>query len=172
MLGIGLSAALNTINEDTTINGYMQAKTPKYPVVEGERTKEDATDPAQEFKYARTTKSALTATRKSTLYTKSQFQAGFGSDISFETVDKNNVHTELGAIGMQATGDGSSAADIVFKVWNGADTSGYKGDETGAYNKMVIKANGDVHIQGNLYVNGEQINASSAGGLQDSGAQA
>merc|ERR1711966_148092 len=110
-------------------DGTLQTSTAKYPVVEGVRTKDDA--PSQ-------SKSALTATRKSNAMMKSSFKAGFGSDIAFETVDAAGTHTEMGTIGMQATGDGSSAADIVFKVWNGADTKGYPGDENGAYNVMVI----------------------------------
>ena len=114
--------------------------------VEGVRTKEDTANPTTESVYARTTKSALTASRKSTLYPKASFQPGFGADISFETIDKDGVHTEMGAIGMQATGDGSSSADIVFKVWNGADLTGYQNDKNGAYNKMVIRSTGDVEV--------------------------
>ena len=118
-----------------------------YPVVEGIRTKESAT-PAEEAVLAATTKSALTATRKSTNYAKASFAAGFGSDVSFQTVDSAGVTTELGAIGMQHTGDGTSNADIVFKTWNGADTTGYTGDQNGYYVRMRITSNGDVIVRG------------------------
>ena len=116
-----------------------------YPVVEGIRTKESAT-PAEEAVLAATTKSALTATRKSTNYAKASFAAGFGSDVSFQTVDSAGVTTELGAIGMQHTGDGTSNADIVFKTWNGADTTGYTGDQNGVYNRLTVRANGGINV--------------------------
>ena len=45
---------------------------------------------------------------------------------------------------MQHTGDGGSGADIVFKTWNGADTTGYTGDENGDYNRLTIHANGGI----------------------------
>ena len=116
-----------------------------YPVVEGVRTKESDV-PADEAVLAAVTKSALTATRKSSKYAKGEFQAGFGADVSFQTTDSAGATTELGAIGMQHTGDGGSAADIVFKTWNGADASGYAGDERGDYTRMTIHAHGGVAV--------------------------
>ena len=47
---------------------------------------------------------------------------------------------------MQHTGDGGSDADIVFKTWNGADMTGYTGDEDGDYNRMTVKAHGGVAV--------------------------
>ena len=116
-----------------------------YPVVEGVRTKESDV-PADEAVLAAVTKSALTATRKSSKYARGEFQAGFGADVSFQTTDSAGATTELGAIGMQHTGDGGSAADIVFKTWNGADASGYAGDERGDYTRMTIHAHGGVAV--------------------------
>merc|ERR1712167_10592 len=127
------------------MGGSMEVPSPNYPVIDGIRTKE-STDAATEAKYAAATKSAVTATRKSSKYTKANFKAGFGSDISFQTTDSAGVTTELGVIGMQHTGDGASAGDIVFKTWNGADTTGYTGDENGAYNRMTIKNTGSMEV--------------------------
>ena len=129
------------------MSGELEVDHTGYPVIEGIRTKESDTA-TEEAVLAAVTKSALTATRKSTKYTKANFAAGFGTDVSFQTVDSAGVTTELGAIGMQHTGDGGSTADIVFKTWNGADTTGYTGDENGDYIRMRISSTGDVTFTG------------------------
>lgn len=92
---------------------------------------------ATETVWSQVTKSSLTATRESKKYTRAQFKAGFGTDVSFDTLDKNGVRTELGVAGMvrprcmhmhectqpassafllQAhTGDGNGTADFIVR---------------------------------------------------------
>ena len=132
-----------SVRRHARVSGELEVDHTGYPVIEGIRTKESSSA-AEEAVLAAVTKSALTATRKSTKYAKADFAAGFGTDVSFQTVDSAGVTTELGAIGMQHTGDGGSTADIVFKTWNGADTTGYTGDYDGDYNRLTIHANGGI----------------------------
>ena len=47
------------------------------------------------------------------------------------TDQDTNTATELGVIGMEHVGDGTSNANIIFKTWNGADTVGRGGGAGG-----------------------------------------
>ena len=96
--------------------GGVDFPTRNYPVVNGLRTKESS-DPATEAVYARVTKSSLTSTRVSTLYTEAKLQAGFGADVSFQTQSADGVVDELGTCGFSHTGDGGAAADFLIKAW-------------------------------------------------------
>jgi hypothetical protein len=108
-------------------NGQLSVNSLRYPVVHGIRTKESSS-PADEATFSSVTKSSLTATRKSTLYTQAQFKAGFGTDISFQTTDSAGLTQELGTVGMAHDGKGGPSADFTIKTWNGADSVGYPGD--------------------------------------------
>ena len=108
-------------------NGGLNVHSDNYPVVQGIRTKESSSS-ADEATYSAVTKSSLTATRKSTLYTQAQFKAGFGTDISFQTTDSAGLTQELGTVGMAHDGKGGPSADFTIKTWNGADSVGYPGD--------------------------------------------
>ena len=96
--------------------GTLSVSTVHYPVINGLRTKESSVA-ADEAVYSTVTKSSLTATRASTLYTQAQMKAGFGTDVSFQTQDKTGYTNEMGTIGFAMNGDGTGAADFVIKSW-------------------------------------------------------
>ena len=101
-----------TVSKD----GKLAVNTVKYPPIAGLRTKE-SDSLAEETEYASVTKSSFAAIRVSTKYTQAQFKRGFGSDVSFDTVDKDSKYQELGVIGFAHTGDGNATADFVIKSW-------------------------------------------------------
>ena len=96
--------------------GSLFVSSTRYPVIEGLRTKESA-DPATEAVWSTVTKSSLTATRVSTLYTEAQMKAGYGTDVSFMTESADGVVDELGTVGFAHTGNGGPAADFIIKAW-------------------------------------------------------
>merc|ERR1712166_404148 len=126
-------------------HGNFQSIGISYPLNEGVRTKESATV-SDETEWSQVTKSGITATRKSTKKTKDQFLSGYGSDISFQTLDSANVTTELGIFGMQHDGLGGSDGTFIFKSWKGADTTRYVGDSAGDYDRLQIKSTGAVVV--------------------------
>ena len=96
--------------------GEIIVNTTSYPPIAGIRTKE-STVKADEDVFSAVTKSSFAAIRVSTKYTQAQFKRGFGSDISFDTVDKDSKYQELGVIGFAHNGDGTANADFIIKSW-------------------------------------------------------
>ena len=124
-------------------DGRLDVMRSAYPVTVSERVAESATN-TEEMDLMKVTRSAFTASRKSTKYTMAELNAGFGPDMSFQVVDSANVTTELGVVGMMMTGDGSANADFVFKTWNGQTDAAM--DAAGDFNRLVIKSSGDVMV--------------------------
>ena len=124
-------------------DGRLDVMRSAYPVTVSERVAESATN-TEEMDLSKVTRSAFTASRKSTKYTMAELSAGFGPDISFQVVDSDNVSTEIGVMGMMMTGDGSANADFVFKTWNGQSDAAM--DAAGDFNRLVIKSSGDVMV--------------------------
>jgi len=148
--------------------GMLDVHRASFPVMHATRTAEGA-NATDEENYKAGTRSGLATTRKSTLYTLATMEAGFGPDLSFQVEGSDGTTTELGVMGMMATGDGSADGDFVFKSW-GTATPDFLLDAAGGYNKLVIKSTGNVLVpNGDMIVSGISFEAlnSKVNDLQD-----
>jgi len=95
--------------------------------------------------------------------------SGFGSDISFGTVDKmsaNTHHIEMGVIGMQhyktPTKDGSTLnphGEFVVKLWNETDADGKNPNELFGGNTVVAvnKQTAVITVEDNVQISSDQV---------------
>ena len=83
-------------------------------------------------------------------------QAGFGSNVGFQTTGRDGVSVLLGSVGFAHTGDGGASANFELKAFNGAATQPLiPGNAEGAFTLLTVEASGNVVIpKGGLTVAG------------------
>lgn len=125
------------------------------PVIEGRRISESH-DPISEGYRKRLMFSSLTSTRVSTKYGFHEMENGFGTDVSFQIVDKEGDSRELGVIGMVKSGTNSTGyttADFVFNSWNVQNPDTFTEDwVNGDFEIARITYDGNLQVQNGIQV--------------------